>query len=64
MVDQRDVKRIDERPIKVSIKYFGGGVNRAVFVLKIAAEQLLVAQMELSFSTSISSVPSLHPSQV
>jgi hypothetical protein len=47
-----------------SLKYFGGVVYRAVFVLKIAAEQLLVVQMELSFSTLISSVPSLHPSQV
>jgi hypothetical protein len=40
------------------------GVYWAVFVLKIAAEQLLVVHMESSFSTSISTVPSLQPSQV
>jgi hypothetical protein len=46
-----------------SLKHFRGGVYRAVSVLKIAAEQLLVAQMKLSISASISTVPGLQPSQ-
>jgi hypothetical protein len=61
MVDQRELKRIDERSSKVS-NVLVVGSYRTVVVLKIAAEQLLISQMEFTFSTSIFSVPSLQPS--